>query len=128
MLHKVFREPLTVVDGPPFNINMFKTYLDMKYQSCGHIGGMGVLDLRVIGPMVLASNIQMFDPRPYDYVEYVFNNIHSYFVNFNDIKCHTFRHYSLLMHMVLYYGQLRGLWHEFLKLKVWEKNGEERSI
>lgn len=110
MLHKIVREPLTVADGPPFNINIFKIYLDMTYQSCEQLGGMGVPNLMEIGPMVLASDIQMLDARPFDYAKYVVDTIHTSFVNFNDVENPTLRHYSLFMHMILYYGQLRGLW------------------
>lgn len=89
---------------------------------------MEVPNLMEIGPMVLASNIQMLEPRPCNYVEYVIDNIHSSFVIFNDVEFSTFRHYSFLMHMVLYYGQLRGLWNENLKLNVRDTKGEERPV
>ena len=41
--------------------------------------------LMEVDPMVLASDVQMLEPRPYDYVEYVVDNIHTAFVFFNDV-------------------------------------------
>lgn len=128
MLRKIVREPLTTENGPPFNINMFKTYLGMTYKSYGQVGGMGILDLMEIGPMVLVYDVQMLEPRPYDYTKYVVDNVHSCCVNFNDVDFPTFKHYSLLMHIILYYGRLRNLWHENLKLNVQATNEEENPI
>ena len=76
--------------------------------------------------MLLAFDIQMLEPKPYDYAKYVVDNIHTSFVNFNDVEYPNFRHYSLLMHMIFYYGNLRGMWGAKLKLNVRETNGEER--
>lgn len=124
MLHKIDKEPLNIVDGPPFSVKFFKTYLDMTYQSCGQVGGMEAPDLMEIGPMVFALNFQMLEPRPYDYVEYVVDNIHTSFINFEDVEYPTFKHYSLLIHMVLYFGQMRGLWSEGFKLNLREWGNE----
>ena len=128
MLQKIEKEPLTAVNGPPFSIKFFKTYFDMRYQSCGQVGGMEAPNLIEIGPMVLASNIQMLEPRAYDYVEYVIDNIHTSFVNFEDVEYPTFKNYSLLMPMVLYFGKMRGLWGEGLKLNLRESNGEMKLV
>lgn len=70
----------------------------------------------------------MLEPRTYNYIEYVFDNIHIDFVNFEDVEYPTFKHYSLLMHMVLYFGKMRGLWGEGLNLNLRESNGEMKHV
>ena len=46
-------------------------------------------DFMEIEPMVLALDIQILEPRPYDYAEYVVDNIHTSFVNFEDVEYPT---------------------------------------
>lgn len=84
--------------------------------------------LMEIGPMVLASNVQMMEPRPYDYTEYIIDSIHSCFVNFNDVNTLIFKIYSLFMHMIFYYGQNKDTWHQNLKVNMWETNGEKKLV
>ena len=50
-------------------------------------------NLMEVGPMMLASDVQMLEPRPYDYAKYVVKNIHTTFVNFDDVEYPTFKHY-----------------------------------
>ena len=78
--------------------------------------------------MVLVSNVQMLEPRPYDYSKYVVDNIQTNFVNFNDVEYPTFKDYSLFMHMVLYFRQMKVLWGEGLKLNLRESNGDMELV
>ena len=78
--------------------------------------------------MVLASNVQMMEPRPYDYAEYIVDDIHSCFVNFKDVDSLVLKNYSLLMHMILYYGKMKDMWPQGLKISMWETNKENKLV
>ena len=100
----------------------------MTYQSCGQVGSIDVLDLMEIGPMVLASYLQMLEPRSYDNAKYLVDNIHTYLLNFKNINTSIFRHYSLLIHMILYYGQMRDMCNKNLKLNIKKTNVEDKPV
>lgn len=104
------KEPgiLTEQDGLPFNFELFRHYFQYTYMSCRQLGGVEVPDLMNIGPMVLASNIQMYEPRPFDYACYLVNKIHEVFLNLQENPSPHFKLYSLLMHIVLFYRCFSG--------------------
>lgn len=81
-----------------------------------------------IGPFVLASDIQMYEPEPFDYVSYLVERLHEVFLNLKDNNCPNFKFYSLLMHLILFYGYFRGMWLEELRLNVRNRQGQEQAI
>lgn len=72
--HGVQKGILTEEDGPPFNMDIFRHYLQYTYMSCGQVGGIEVPDVANIESLVLAANVQMYEPRPFDYATYVYKN------------------------------------------------------
>ncbi|XP_059067603.1 uncharacterized protein LOC131858388 [Cryptomeria japonica] len=72
---------LTKQDGPPFEITLFRQYLQYTYWACGQVCGEKVLDVTRIGPLVLAIDIQMHEPRPFDYATYLTEKLHEGFLN-----------------------------------------------
>lgn len=53
---KVEKGKLTDEDGPPFDINIFRQYLQCTYMVCRQVGGVEVLDVAQVGPLVLAAD------------------------------------------------------------------------
>lgn len=85
-------------------------------------------DLASIGSLVLASNIQMYEPRPFDYATYLVERLHKVFLNLRDDTHPNFKFYSLLMHLVLFYGYVKGFCPKGLKLNTKNKEGEKEPI
>lgn len=83
-------------------------------------------DLASTGPLVLAFDIQMYEPRPFDYATYLVERLHEGFLNLRDDTHPNFKFYSLLMHLVLFYGYVKGFWHKGLKLNTNNREGEEQ--
>lgn len=107
-IHKRQPRKLNEEYGPSFSIDLFRHYLQYTYMSCEQVGGVEVPDLASIGPLVLASNIQMYEPGPFDYATYLVEKLHEGFLNLKDNRNPTFKFDSLLMHLVLFYGGVKG--------------------
>lgn len=70
----------------------------------------------------------MYQSRPFDYAAYLVEKLHEGFLNIKDNRNPTFKFYSLLMHLVLLYGHMKGFWQEDLKLNTMNREGEEQSM
>lgn len=82
-----------------------------------------------IAPMVLAIDIQSQDVRPYDYVEYLSKVINtSLTIIKNNSDALNFKHYSLLMHMILYEEKEMGIWGEELGIKYLDNDENYRPV
>lgn len=125
-IHKAQLGKLTEEDGPPFSIDLFRHYLKYTYMSCKQVGGVEVPNLASIGTLVLASNIQMYEPRPFNYATYLVEKLHEGFLNPRDNQNPIFKFYSLLMHLIMFYGHISGLWLEDLKLNTRNREGEKQ--
>lgn len=79
---------MTDEDGPPFDINIFRQYLQYTYMACEQVEGVETLDVAWVGPLVLAANTQM----------------HEGFLSLHNNPDKYFKFYSLLIHIVLFYG------------------------
>lgn len=77
----------------------------------------------------MVADIQSQDAKPYDYVEYLSKAINS---DLNAIKNNNeainLKNYSLLMHMILYEGQVMGIWGEELRIKYLDSDGNSRLV
>lgn len=104
-------------------MTIFKKYLQYSYMACGQVGGVEAPDVANIGPLVLAADIQRHDPRAFYFASYLVNRLHEGFLNLKENPDKHFKHYSLLMHIILFYGRFRGLWPEGLNVKIVGKNG-----
>lgn len=70
-IHKTEKGRIMEEDGPPFEINLFRQYLQYTYWACNQVCGEEVPDIARIGPLVLTADIQMHDSRPFDYATYL---------------------------------------------------------
>lgn len=80
--------------------------------SYGQLGGIEVPDLTSIGPLFLALDIQMYEPRQFGYASYLVERFYEGFLNLRDDNCPNFKLYSLLMHLIIFYGHFKGMWPE----------------
>lgn len=96
--------------------------------SCGKLGGVEFLDLMSIGPLVLASDIQMYEPKPFGYASYLVEKLYEGFLNLRDNKSPNLKFYSLLMHLVLFYGRFKGMCPKELVLNTRNREGEEQPV
>lgn len=82
-----------------------------------------------IVPMIITTDIQYHNSRPFDYASYIFKGLD---LGLMAIKggSSTFnlRHYSLLMQIVLYFGQDLGLWPPKMRISQFSKDGEALPI
>lgn len=126
--NKVENGRLTEEDGPPYDMTIFKKYLQYTYMACGQVGGVEAPDVANIGPLVLAAEVERHEPRVFDFASYLVDRLHEGFLNLKDNPDKYFKHYSLLMHIVLFYGKLRGLWPEELNVNTLGKDGKEQPV
>lgn len=57
VIRKEEKGRLTEEDGPPYDMTIFKKYLQYTYMACGQVGGVEAPDVANIGPLVLAADI-----------------------------------------------------------------------
>lgn len=77
---------------------------------------------------MLVVDIQMHELRPFDYATYLAEKLHEGFLSLQTEPNPTFKFYSLLMHMVLFYGHMKGLCPGELKVTSRNKEGQEQQI
>lgn len=79
--------------------------------------GTKVSEFMSVGPMVITAEIQFHNARPFDYASHISRGID---LGLGAIKNGSptihFKNYSILMHMILYYGQELGIWLEELRI------------
>lgn len=95
---------------------------------CGQVGGIEVPDVASIGPLLLATNVHMYEPSPFDYATYLAKKLHKSFLNLRNNREPTFKFYSLLMHLILFYGRFWGMWPMSLKLNTVDRAGKEQPV
>lgn len=94
-------------ENPPFNIDFFEEYFQYTYYSAGQVLVIEVPPLMSTTLMVLAVDIQRKDARSFDYANYLANALNQGLERIKkNSDCIDFKHYSLLMHLLLYEGQL----------------------
>lgn len=120
-LHRIKQDgktvPLDDGDGPPFHVDLFESYMRYTYFSVGQVLGMEVPEYMSIVPMVIAADIQCHNSRLFNYASFVSKELDLALAEIKN-KSHVLhlRHYSLLMHLVLYFGQELGIWLEKMKV------------
>lgn len=102
--------PLEIEESLTFHVNLFKDYFKYTYYSVGQVLGLNTLDFMRIESMVIAAYIQSQKVREFDYATFVVEQLVLGLtaIQRDFAKIH-FSHYSLLMHMVLFYGHEMGL-------------------
>lgn len=70
----------------------------------------------------------MHEPRQFDYVAYIVKKMHEGFLSLHNNLDKSFKFYSLLMHIIMFYGRHGGLWPEDLKLNIHGKDGQEKPV
>lgn len=120
--------PLGQDDKAPYDVNSFHPYFKYTYYYVAQVLGIKAHPLMDIADMVICANLQSKDPRFFDFstylVEVLIHGLEK--LRGDDINVH-FKHYSLLMHMLLYVGQDEGLWPEELCVKTYD-NAEMRKL
>lgn len=116
-------------DAPPFSVDLFKNYFKYTYCTAGQMLGVEVPVLRTLEPMVIVADVQSHHPNYFDYVALVHRLIDISLTKAKkDLSDTSFRHYSVLMHMVLYFGCERGMWSEELKIQQFDHEGQPLPI
>lgn len=96
--------------GLGFHVNIFKTYLKYTYYLVGQVLGLNTPDFMMIESMVIIADIQCLNARDFDFATFIARQINlSLLAMKNDTSKIYFPHYSLLMHMILFYGQDLGI-------------------
>lgn len=114
--------PLEDNDEPPFLVDLFEPYLKHTYFSVCQALGIEASEFILIGPMVIAVNIQCHNARPFDYASHIFKGIDSGLMEIkNGSPTLHFTNYSIFMHMILYHGQEIGMWPKELKITQSDK-------
>lgn len=116
--------PLEDGDGPPFHVDLFEPYMKYTYLSVGNVMGIEAPEFMSIRPMVIVADVQCQNPRPFDYASHICKEIESALTTIkNGAPIMYFKHYSIFMHMALYYGKELGLWPEELRITQYDKEG-----
>lgn len=97
--------PLEAKEGLRFHVNLFKTYLKYTYYSVGQVQGLNTRDFMMIEFMVIVVEIQCLNARDWDFATFITRQID---LSLLSMKKDTFKiyfpHYSVLVHMILFYG------------------------
>lgn len=121
--------PFDENDGPPFHVDLFEPYLKYTYFSVCQVLGTESPEFMSIVQMVIAANIQYHNARPFDYASYIFKGTDSRLMAIkNGSPVLHFKHYSIFMHIIMYFRQEIGMWPEELRIAQFEKEGKPLPI
>lgn len=67
---------VNIGNHPPYDMTIFKKYLQYTYMACGQVGGVEAPDVANIGLLVLAADIQRHEPRAFDFASYLVDGLH----------------------------------------------------
>lgn len=78
-----------------------------------------------IEPMVVTPDIQNHNPKNFDYATLIhwMIDLALMAIKKNPFKIY-FKHYSVLMHMILNYGHGKGIWPKELKIRQFDQGGK----
>lgn len=87
--------------------------------------GFEVPEFMSIEPMLVTADVQSHNPINFDCVALVHRLIDLALMGIkkNPSKMY-FNHYSILMHMILYYGYEKGMWLDEFKIRQLDQEGE----
>lgn len=110
--------PMEVEEGLVLHIILFKTYLKYTYYSVGKVLGLNTPDFMMIESTVIAVDIQCLNARDFDFAPFIARQIYlSLLAMKNETSKIYFPYYSLLMHMILSYGQNLGIHPEEMTIR-----------
>lgn len=81
-----------------------------------------------MGLLVLVVYIQRYEPREFNLSSYLVTQLHEDFLNLKENTRKYFKHYSLSMHIILFYGRFRGLWLEGFNVNTIGKDGRDQPV
>lgn len=116
-------------EKPPFDVEAFKEYFRYTYYSICQILSMEPNPLMSVLPMILTAYVQTHDARSFNYVSQIVDHINHVLerIKNNPSEVH-FRHYSMLMHMLLYVGQGIHLWTDNLRVMEYDRQGLRNHV
>lgn len=114
--------PLGKEDKVPYDVNSFHPYFKYTYYCVDQVLGKDDHPLMDIVAMVICVDLQSKDPKLFDFTTFLAEVINHGLEKLKEdvINVH-FKYYSILMHMLLYVGQEKGLWPDELCIRAYDK-------
>lgn len=121
--------PFDKNDKAPYDVNLFHPLFKYTYYCAAQVLGIEAHPLMDIVAMVICVDLQSKDPRLFNFSTYLVDAISHGLEKFKgDVINMYFKYYSILMHMLLYVGQDKGLWPDELCIKAYAKIGVRKPM
>lgn len=113
----------------PYDVNLFHPYFKYTYYYVAQVLGIEAHPLMDIAAMVIYADLQSKDPQLFDFSTYLVDAInHGLEKLKGDVINVHFKYYYVVMHMLLYVGQDKGLWLDELCIKAYAKTGIRKPM
>lgn len=109
-------------EEPLYDVDLFEEYFKYTYYSICQIMGIQTNPLMDVVHMILAMDMKIHDVWPFNYVSQMVDciNLGLERIKNNSDEIH-FRHYFVLMHMLLYVRQELNLWVDNIRISEYDK-------